>query len=51
MQRVRLDQRDAAVTTLVEAFFDDPLMQIVQPNEAKRAAMSAWFVRSRRWSG
>jgi GNAT superfamily N-acetyltransferase len=44
MKRIQPDQRDAAVATLVEAFFHDPLMQIVQPDETKRAAVSGWFL-------
>ena len=44
MQRLQRDQRDAAVATLVEAFFDDPLMQIVEPDVAKRTAASTWFL-------
>ena len=40
---VRPDQIEAAAKTLAEAFWDDPLMHIVAPNEKKRAAVGPWF--------
>ena len=42
----RLDSRDAeaAAATLGEAFFDDPLLQIVAPDEAKRRRWGPWFM-------
>ena len=43
MQILRRDQFDAASRTLAEAFWDDPLMHIVAPNERKRAAVGSWF--------
>lgn len=41
-----LDERDAdtAADTLGEAFFNDPLLQIVAPDEAKRRRWGAWFM-------
>src|SRR5438034_11275530 len=38
MELVRSDQVEAAANTLAEAFWDDPLMQIVAPNEKKRTS-------------
>ena len=43
MDLIRPDQKDAAVRTLAEAFRDDPLMQIVAPNERRRPSVSEWF--------
>ena len=43
MEVVRSDQVEAAANTLAEAFWDDPLMQIVAPNEKKRAIVAPWF--------
>jgi ribosomal protein S18 acetylase RimI-like enzyme len=42
----RLDARhaDAAAATLGEAFFDDPLLQIVAPDEATRRRWGPWFM-------
>ena len=42
----RLDARhaDAAAATLGEAFFDDPLLQIVAPDEATRRRWGSWFM-------
>jgi len=43
MELVRSDQVEAAANTLAEAFWDDPLMQIVAPNEKKRTIVAPWF--------
>src|SRR3989337_837003 len=43
MEILRPDQIEAAAKTLAEAFWDDPLMHIVAPNENKRAAVGPWF--------
>lgn len=43
MEIVRPDQLEAAAKTLADAFWDDPLMHIVAPNEKKRAAVGPWF--------
>jgi ribosomal protein S18 acetylase RimI-like enzyme len=43
MEILRPDQLEAAAKTLAEAFWDDPLMHIVAPNEKKRAAVGPWF--------
>ena len=43
MKILRPDQIEAAAKTLAEAFWDDPLMLIVAPNENKRAAVGPWF--------
>jgi len=40
---IRPDQIEAAAKTLVEAFWDDPLMHIVAPDENRRAAVGHWF--------
>ena len=40
---LRPDQIESAAKTLAEAFWDDPLMHIVAPNEKKRAAVGPWF--------
>jgi ribosomal protein S18 acetylase RimI-like enzyme len=42
----RLDPRhaDAAAATLCEAFFDDPLLQIVAPDEVTRRRWGPWFM-------
>jgi ribosomal protein S18 acetylase RimI-like enzyme len=43
MERVRPDQVEAAAKTLADAFWDDPLMHIIAPDEKKRAAVGPWF--------
>jgi ribosomal protein S18 acetylase RimI-like enzyme len=43
VKTLRTDQLEAAAKTLAEAFWDDPLLQIVAPNEKKRAAVGPWF--------
>lgn len=44
MQPIRPDQTGAAAQTLTEAFWTDPLLEIVvAPDEAKRAALGQWF--------
>jgi len=43
MEILRPDQLEAAAKTLAEAFWDDPLMHIVAPNENRRAAFGPWF--------
>jgi ribosomal protein S18 acetylase RimI-like enzyme len=43
MELLRPDQVKAAANTLAEAFWDDPLMQIVAPNEKRRASVGPWF--------
>ncbi len=42
----RLEARhaDAAASTLGEAVFDDPLLQIVAPDEATRRRWGPWFM-------
>ena len=44
IQRLDVGDADAAAATLGEAFFDDPLLQIVAPNEATRRRWGAWFM-------
>jgi ribosomal protein S18 acetylase RimI-like enzyme len=44
MQRLDDAHASAAAETLGEAFFDDPLLQIVAPDEAKRRRCAAWFM-------
>jgi GNAT superfamily N-acetyltransferase len=43
MQLLRPDQVAAASETLAEAFWDDPLMHIVAPDEKRRAGVGPWF--------
>jgi ribosomal protein S18 acetylase RimI-like enzyme len=43
MQLLRPDQVAAASETLAEAFWDDPLMHIVAPDEKRRARVGPWF--------
>ncbi len=43
MEPLRSHQVEAAANTLAEAFWDDPLMHIVAPNEKKRATVGPWF--------
>ena len=43
MEVLRPDQLEAGAKTLAEAFWDDPLMHIVAPNESKRATVAPWF--------
>lgn len=42
--RIRSDQASAATETLTEAFWDDPLLQIVAPDERKRRTSAPWFM-------
>ena len=44
VQRLDARQADAAAATLSEAFFDDPLLQIVAPDEAARRRWGPWFM-------
>lgn len=44
IQRLDVGDADTAAATLGEAFFDDPLLQIVAPNEATRRRWGAWFM-------
>ncbi len=43
MERLRPDQVEAAARTLADAFWDDPLMHIVAPDENRRTAVGHWF--------
>ena len=44
IQRLDGEDADTAATTLGEAFFDDPLLQIVAPDEARRRRWGSWFM-------
>ena len=44
IQRLDAHHADAAAATLSEAFFDDPLLQILSPDEAKRQRRGNWFM-------
>jgi ribosomal protein S18 acetylase RimI-like enzyme len=44
IQRLDVRDADAAAATLGEAFFDDPLLQIVAPDEAVRRRWGPWFM-------
>jgi len=43
MQRIGPEQIEAAARTLALAFHDDPILKMVAPDEAKRAAIAPWF--------
>ena len=43
MELIRPDQKDTAAQTLAEAFQDDPLLHILEPDERKRGAAGAWM--------
>jgi ribosomal protein S18 acetylase RimI-like enzyme len=43
VELIRADQREAAARTLAEAFFDDPLMQIIAPDASRRSRVGPWF--------
>jgi ribosomal protein S18 acetylase RimI-like enzyme len=43
MRRLGPGQLNAAAETLAEAFWDDPLMHIVAPDEVKRRSAGPWF--------
>lgn len=43
MQSLRPDQLEAGAATLASAFWDDPLMQIVAPDEKRRRSVAPWF--------
>jgi len=43
MELMRREHAQAAARTLAEAFWDDPLLQIIDPDVGKRAAVGAWF--------
>src|SRR5262245_63223490 len=43
MEKVKPDQIEAAARTLADAFWDDPLMHIVAPDQKKRATVGPWF--------
>jgi GNAT superfamily N-acetyltransferase len=43
VRRIGPDQRDAAATTLAEAFLDDPLMHMMSDDEARRRVVGPWF--------
>ncbi len=44
IQRLDAQHADAAAATLGEAFFDDPLLLIVAPDEATRREWGPWFM-------
>ncbi len=44
IQRLEGLHADAAAATLGEAFFDDPLLQIVAPDEVTRRRWAPWFM-------
>jgi GNAT superfamily N-acetyltransferase len=44
IQRLDAHHADAAAATLGEAFFDDPLLQIVAPDESTRRRWGTWFM-------
>jgi ribosomal protein S18 acetylase RimI-like enzyme len=44
IERIDGRQADAAAATLAEAFFDDPLLLIVAPDEATRRRWGSWFM-------
>lgn len=44
VQKLQAEQVEAAASTLALAFHDDPLLQILQPDEAKRPAVGRWFL-------
>jgi ribosomal protein S18 acetylase RimI-like enzyme len=44
IQRLDARQADAAAATLGEAFFDDPVLLIVAPDEATRRRWGSWFM-------
>ncbi len=44
IQRLNARDADTAAATLYEAFFDDPLLQIVTPDEATRRRWGPWFM-------
>ena len=43
MDRLKPGQITAAADTLAEAFWDDPLMHIVAPDEKRRISVAPWF--------
>jgi ribosomal protein S18 acetylase RimI-like enzyme len=43
VERLRPDQHATAARTLAAAFWDDPLMHIVAPDEKRRAKVAPWF--------
>lgn len=45
MELIRDDQRDTAAETLAEAFFDDPLLQVLAPERRRRMTVGRWFFR------
>lgn len=44
MERIGTERRAAAAETLAKAFWNDPLLEVVLPDEAKRATHAAWFM-------
>ncbi|MGI8658971.1 MAG: GNAT family N-acetyltransferase [Candidatus Limnocylindria bacterium] len=44
IQRLDASHADAAAATLAEAFFLDPLLQLVAPDEEKRRREAPWFM-------
>jgi ribosomal protein S18 acetylase RimI-like enzyme len=43
---LRPDQREAAAETLAAAFLDDPLLELLAPDPARRASVGRWFFRT-----
>jgi GNAT superfamily N-acetyltransferase len=39
------DQREAAAETLAEAFYDDPLLEVLAPDRERRMVVGRWFFR------
>lgn len=44
MRRIAREESRAATATLAEAFRDDALLQIVQPQQRRRHALAPWFM-------
>jgi ribosomal protein S18 acetylase RimI-like enzyme len=44
LHRLDVGDTESAAATLGEAFFDDPLLQIVAPDEARRRRWGNWFM-------
>jgi GNAT superfamily N-acetyltransferase len=43
VRRLGPEGRDAAVATLAEAFHDDAMLRILEPDDRRRAAVARWF--------
>jgi hypothetical protein len=46
LKRLSSNEREAATATLAEAFWDDPLMEVIAPDKERRKKVAPWFFKT-----